>query len=1843
MDDQLPSFDEALDGQEKSLPTWDEAYQKHEEETHINVSNNGVVGTALKLGVEFAATGLNTLAGAPTELSDDQRMFVKNQDWYNISKAFGHGYEESFEANAGLDPEDEAYLKKNGQFKNFMDFHDVMNKSFMDGTMVPLSRTIHQTLTAVDTRLSAAVRQAVQLGVGAGMGAIGGVEEAVGEFGKQQTGDIGGYNPIGHALQAGAEYKVIQSGAEMPFHVPEPVLPKEIAVPLSNGAMESEAVYMGLKEPPPERQKVMQEAADMYPEAHSTYFPSEVPERTPDIGTLEGHARGIDKEAFELRDRLTQKVDRLNQWYAEAKEKQTSPFSEDLAKAREKLETGSPKNRKVYAARVAELEEKHAAHLAEGGLTGDADKLWKELQATRGELYDLAGTGRIAKAYREADARLPKVAEQRVEFEEPTEAEMGVPPPEKGFVRMYHGGIKGEGSRWISPDVNYAKQYAEKSEGGKVYYVDVPEDAPYMNKAYDDEGTNMPAPFINTEAPADVMEGAKEHIFGESKITPDAEALLKTVDDGGVPAMMTKNLKRVAEENEIKVTESMTPNDVISALREKQSEPAVDTRPAPERQNDRQQIIEQETAKLLKAGRTAEQAANEAQIQAARYEARAAAFEGKRGTALELYRSEAPDLRAGQQRAVKAAKKNQPKLKFQNERTPILSWMARKGGVNSKSQLAQDLRSMGLGYGKKYTPVGLFRETSIEGKKGAGEFDNFPATEYYNEFGVQPPVTKDGYVQPEWLQEQIQKEVAKQSAEAGAAAYDDIDITNQIQKEVVDAAKEMAVHDLSKSDIAAIADMMRKDISLEAQDAIAEFVEREAIKEFNQSANAKIRLSDGEKKALITVFNGGDASSIIHEYSHSWLEELLKDAEHADAPEQLKKDAEQARKYTGLKKDTEGKEYTKGHEKWARSVERYFLEGVAPSKELAGVFARLKKSMSAVYESIKNFLSLNKNAAQLDDATRAVFDRLLAHNGERTVVSPDFESGEMAANIHEVDATEISNMHSLPEYYAERGDEMETEITASIQKKLEEYANAVIPTETGTGDATAPQSEPVNGSEGGASRVGEAPQAFGESPHQHTGESHSRREPEPVGPATPLGEPKSELVDKAGNIRLDNLNTIGQIKDALRESASRNNDFLENRRGVVSDEQVLSLAESLGMDASWLDKKKIGDAYNAEEIKAVEKMMAQSTQSLADAANIWRQSERLPIDDIEFQKVMARHDMIQGYYSQALAESGRAQRATAKTPEFWNDKTLGVAHFFNDIKANELFQMPIERQTQLILDLGNNTGKINRFTQSMKQPDFMDKIMEYWMNALLSGPKTHMVNITSNAATAIWAVPESLAAAGVGKILGSSERVYANEARARLFGLVEGAKEGIYAAAKAFDTELSSEGAMKLDTPRQAIGGKLGRAIRIPGRLLTAADEFFKHLAYRQEINAMAYRAATKANLEGNAWAVRVTELKMDPTQEMMDSAVKNADYQTFTQKLGPMGQSIQRFTNSNRAVKFIIPFVRTPVNILKYASERTPFGLLSKEVRDNISGVNGTIARDNQIARMALGTMVGVATMSYALEGKITGGGPSNSQEKALLYTTGWQPYSVLIGGKYVPYGRYEPFGTIMGISADLAEIGHAISSDELDRIPAMINTAIQKNLVSKTWLSGVANLIEVFHDPDRYGDKWIQSFAGSAIPSAVNQEAKFQDPILREARTMTDVLKSRIGGLSETLLPRRDLWGQPINRDNTTLKNDPVAIAMQRVKYFPSMPDRKINGVELTDKQYDYLSAVKGSRARMRMAALVQNPSMQNAPVEIQKKLMSKAFEASGDEARKATMLKYPDIPRQAYENKRRALNVH
>jgi len=82
----------------------------------------------------------------------------------------------------------------------------------------------------------------------------------------------------------------------------------------------------------------------------------------------------------------------------------------------------------------------------------------------------------------------------------------------------------------------------------------------------EDLGAGAPGITTNVE-PTDGREAQQP-----TTLTQGAQDLIRSVEAGGVPAMMTNNLRRIAKENGIELTPQTTPNDIIAALQTKLTE-----------------------------------------------------------------------------------------------------------------------------------------------------------------------------------------------------------------------------------------------------------------------------------------------------------------------------------------------------------------------------------------------------------------------------------------------------------------------------------------------------------------------------------------------------------------------------------------------------------------------------------------------------------------------------------------------------------------------------------------------------------------------------------------------------------------------------------------------------------------------------------------------------------------------------------------------------------------------------------------------------------------------------------------------------------------------------------------------------------------------------------------------------------------------------------------------------------------------------------------------------------------------------------------------------------------------
>ena len=1255
-------------------------------------------------------------------------------------------------------------------------------------------------------------------------------------------------------------------------------------------------------------------------------------------------------------------------------------------------------------------------------------------------------------------------------------------------------------------------------------------------------------------------------------------------------------------------------------------------------------IVNDVRTKLIDAGRPAEEADAAAQIIAAYWQTRAERFHGALGTAEDMYVREAPEI-VGPKGPVERA----PKAEL-----TLTQFLAQRGGISKSDPLVPDLQ---VSLGTKNKTIGGYGPLIRE--KGGMSLDQAREAAVESGYLIEPG-DQGGVAQttPAMLLDLIDQELRGQKVyphgrEPGPSTAQ-VEAMSEQKRHALEGDLDAAI---SQGYSAPLSDLERQQVlsimdreGLNPVEAIGRLYGVQA-QPASTTVRGRIRIRPGDARNTITLLKDANASTFIHETAHDWLDRFMIDSTMEQAPADLLADAKTVFKWLGVDKA----ENIKGrhHEKFARGFEAYMREGVAPNPGLANVFAQFRDWLVKIYRSA---LQLR---APINDDIRGVFDRMLAVEPQRTMA-------DRAASIHE-SLSETTH----PSQAADISSTIRTErdITGARELAPEEQNARLKNIAAGPSRREARGEEPHGyGDEAGA--VGR--EAAGD---QGTGALGAGGTEAPLGgarlgapagktePPASAGEPFTRTtephVDKAGNIRLDTLGTPEDVNTAIREAAAANEEFIGARRGVISDGQVLELADALGMDAGQLSTRKLGEAFNAEQIVAARKLLIQSATEVRDAMR--KAATGTDSDVLAYAEARERHRTIQEQVAGITAEAGRALRAFRSLAGQQEAAVLG--DFLKENTGKTLYQL--RREAQLGLQL-ETPAQVSRFMREVSRPTLKDMVIETWMAFVLSGIKTHVANIIGNTIVAIARPIETAVAAQVGRVarlVGREAGVLPGEAAAELFGMVQGAKEGAVAAYKYFKTEEPQfTGTRQVEARQRALPSATikvgeseiqlgGKQIRIPLRLLGAEDELFKGIAFRQSINRQAFEIATREGLEGSAHSSRVAELSLSPTDEMVEAARKIADYQTFQTPLGPTGRAIQQFANSHILAKLVVPFVRTPINLLKYAGERTPLGLFATEVRDNISGKNGAAARDTHIARMIVGTSIGVAAYEMAANGLITGGGPTDSKERAVLRADGWQPYSVKIGDMYYAFSRFDPWSVIFGLAADIHEIGAAIGN-ESDRLASLMFAAITKNITDRASLKGPSDLIQAVQDPDRFGQRYVNGLVGSLIPANVAQTAQAIDPVVRDARTLLDSLKARLPYLSQTLPARNDIWGQPITREGglgpdiassvyeSRIKNDPVNKALIDLKYFPGPLRREIRGVELSDTQYEEYTRLSGRMAKARLDAIVAMPGFNQVPDKAKEDLISRTVSHAREAARSYMLMKNPDIINQAIKNKTEAL---
>ncbi|WP_207833295.1 hypothetical protein [Pseudomonas sp. 43(2021)] len=754
--------------------------------------------------------------------------------------------------------------------------------------------------------------------------------------------------------------------------------------------------------------------------------------------------------------------------------------------------------------------------------------------------------------------------------------------------------------------------------------------------------------------------------------------------------------------------------------------------------------------------------------------------------------------------------------------------------------------------------------------------------------------------------------------------------------------------------------------------------------------------------------------------------------------------------------------------------------------------------------------------------------------------------------------------------------------------------------------------------------------------------------PAPAAPPTPprpAPQPAPQPVPFAGSQNVRPLfESMGldqqQMDSSLALLADDEPNIEAARRGKMTWEETSQLADLAGTSIAKMRARRLGQPLNAEDHLAATRFLKQQTTRTLELANQMSELTNAgKTDDVlaaDFMTALNDLRTVQGAVMGSRAELGRAlaiQRMNVQTGK-------QAAALLDSVGG-----MESAKDMAKALTTAARTGGV-KAANKLASKAGSDWFWTYYKAALLSGPDTHIVNSASNLANAVLNIPTRAVAGGIGsakRAVGLQGETRMAEPAYQLRGFVDGISSGAKAFADSWqgrETEYEASSNAKNDVYRSDLLGQ--KYWGVPLRALGAADAFFKAVNAGMETYSLAYRTAASEGLEGDALGARVKELVANPTEKMKAGVKASAEFQTFTDKSGAVINMLNLAKNKVPLGLGNLPmtFVKTPGKVAAYSVKHTP--LLTYAFKDSRDAFKaGGAAHEQVLARQAVGSLIMSLGALGSAAGVLTGNGPNDDGQRRAWLAAGNQPYSLKINGQWYSYQRIEPFSTLLGISADVAQNYRAGDSGG-----AALTKAIGNNLMNKTFLKGLTSMIQALADPDRYGASWANSTAATLIdPWTIGAHVgRAMDPYQRETDrdSFTDQLKYRLPFARETLPIRRDQFGaaqmEPQRQfgrvgpiPSTVPSDDPLRQEAARLGWAPQAMKRtfslksQVHGqrnqkVELTTEQLNELNELAGSRMHADASALMRSKAWQAMDDDERVDALDKVMSAARRSAKQA-----------------------
>ena len=540
--------------------------------------------------------------------------------------------------------------------------------------------------------------------------------------------------------------------------------------------------------------------------------------------------------------------------------------------------------------------------------------------------------------------------------------------------------------------------------------------------------------------------------------------------------------------------------------------------------------------------------------------------------------------------------------------------------------------------------------------------------------------------------------------------------------------------------------------------------------------------------------------------------------------------------------------------------------------------------------------------------------------------------------------------------------------------------------------------------------------------------------------------------------------------------------------------------------------------------------------------------------------------------------------------------------------------------------------------KNVQQQTIVDQFLLVRKAGILTGMKTTGRNLIGTAGFAIVQeevarIPSAIVDSVVG-VFTNQRTVTGASASAMSHAMREMATRGRREFMEIMNTGVTKEQMDALQITRElATKSKiLNKYVNTVFRFMSAQDRLMKVYVISRAIeggakvqahNERRNKVVTRKP-DGTAMSMkeRTADLIANPPENLMADAILEADYATFNSENAlasaySSGRTTLRSGGmGGRALAagadMVIPFVKTPTNILARIIDYTPAGaaitigdMLYQRHEEKKLGTferTWTPARQEAFSRGIGRASTGTALLIIGAEmfklGILSGTRDDDASKRDRDDTTGRQPMSIKFMGMWHNVGALSPFGNILALGATFQREWDQVRRDP-STVGSKLFSAAAGTVIEQPMLKGTKDIIDSSTRPATSGGRLVGGMAASVIPTFVSDFSDVMDTSRRDARTVPQSVIARTP-LRPLLPDSYDLLGRqkehlkinainPFISKTSNADNDPVDAALEHYDVGISRPKIRVGESEETYRER-YIAI--GKERRKAVAELLEQP---------------------------------------------------